>query len=465
MLETSQRVLNNYSIGFIIMLTTIVGIIGSYLDSNVSILPLSFICMAFGVLIVIILNRVENIKNAIDIFLIFFIIYLAYTLFLHFLFVHIYDIPNPYIESDDEVFYLATQDIFYKFKYLGFSLFETKNIYKYQEVYGAVNFYVYLTILSDMLGGGATMVVQKVGVAMVSALVPSVMYSISRLYFSEKISIVVALIYGFFSFNFYLSGLLLRDVHVTLMFIITFYIILEKLSFKNLLILIVVSFVSFTLRLETAIFMLVFTSIYFFYFIDKVIANGWLKAILIISLLALGVVFVLNSEELMNTFNMIFESSLERTQEGASAGSMGEKIAKLPFGLSYIALLGFGQIQPFPPSIIFSIKQGFFSLTYLIAGISWFLGWGFLLYGIFYKNVLKDVNLKINLMFLFSIVYLVLVSIIEFNQRRQATVYPILYLIMLFSYFKMSISERTKVWVTMSIIYLSLVLTINFIKL
>ena len=78
--------------------------------------------------------------------------------------------------------------------------------------------------------------------------------------------------------------------------------------------------------------------------------------------------------------------------------------------------------------------------------------------------VLHDLNLKINLMLLFSILYLVLVSVIEFNQRRQAPVYPILYLVMVFSYLKMTVSERTKVWVGMLMIYVSLVLTINYMK-
>lgn len=464
MLEESKKILDNYNIAWIIFFTVVVGFVGGVLDHNESIAPLSLICMLFGIVFITLLNRVENIKNAIDIFLIFFIVYLAYAFTIHFLYIEVYNVQNPYIEGDDEVFFLATQDIFHKFKENSFSLFDTKNIFIYQEVYGAINFYVYLELLSDMLGGEVTMLVQKVGVVMIAALIPSVMYSLSRLYFSEKISFIVATVYGIFSFVPYLSALLLRDVHVGLMFIITFYIILEKLSFKNLLILIFVSFFSYTLRLETGIFMMGFTSVYFFHFVDTFIENRYLKILFVLSLLTLGTVIVLNSSELINMFNMIFQSSSERIAESAPAGSMGAKVAKLPFGLNYIALLGFGQIQPFPPSLIFTSKNGFFSFTYLLAGIAWFFGWGFLLYGVFVKKILYDLDLKINIMFVFSIVYLVLVSVIEFNQRRQAVVYPILYLIMVFSYLKMTVSERTKVWVTMLMIYVALVLTFNYMK-
>jgi len=462
--QEETRLLNNYHIAMILFLTTIVGMIGTYLDHNEAIVSLTLIAMMVGTLFIMLVSKGENRKNAIGIFLIFFLIYLIYSFVMHFMYIEVYNVPAPYIESDDEVFYLGTQDIYHMIKTSSFSLFETKNIYKYQEVYGAINFYVYIAILADMLGGGLTMLTQKVGVLLISALIPVFMYLISRLYFSQKASIRVAFIYGLFSFVPYLSAIILRDVHVALMFIITFYIILEKISIKNLLILILVSFISFTLRLETGVFMLGFTSIYFFHFIDTSISNKLLKFLLYLFFLLFGVALVVSSSELTSMFNMIMQSSSERTAETASSGSMGAKIAKLPFGLNYIALLGFGQIQPFPPSVIFFSKKGMFSFTYLYAGIAWFFGWGFLLYGIFVKKILKDLNLKINLMLLFSILYLVLVSVIEFNQRRQATVYPILYLVMIFSYLKMTVTERTKVWVGMLMIYVSLVLTINYMK-
>jgi len=458
------RLLSNYNIAIILFLTIITGTIGTYLDHNEAIISLSLISVLLGILFIILVSKQENRKNAIDIFLTFFLVYLIYSFVMHFMYIEVYNVTAPYIESDDEVFYLGTQDIYHKVKTSSYSFFETKDIYKYQEVYGAINFYVYIAMLADILGGELTMLTQKVGVILISALIPVFMYLISRLYFTEKVSIRVAFIYGFFSFVPYLSALILRDVHVALMFIITFYIILEKVSIKNLLILIFVSFISFTLRLETGVFMLGFTSIYFFHFIDTSIGNKILKILLYLFLILFGIALVLSSSELTSMFNMIMQSSSERTAETATAGSMGAKIAKLPFGLNYIALLGFGQIQPFPPSVIFFSKKGMFSLTYLYAGIAWFFGWGFLLYGIFVKKVLHDLNLKINLMLLFSILYLVLVSVIEFNQRRQAPVYPILYLVMVFSYLKMTISERTKVWVGMLMFYTSLVLTINYMK-
>ena len=116
------------------------------------------------------------------------------------------------------------------------------------------------------------------------------------------------------------------------------------------------------------------------------------------------------------------------------------------------------------PAIVYLKTGPSVIISYLIAAIVWFLGLGFLIYGIFFKKVLNRVDLKLKLMFLFSMVYLILIAVIDFSQRRQMPVYPILYLIMVFSYLEMSVTERTKIWVGMSLLYITLVLTINYIK-
>jgi hypothetical protein len=181
--------------------------------------------------------------------------------------------------------------------------------------------------------------------------------------------------------------------------------------------------------------------------------------------MAITTIFILNSPYIDLFFEM-FTKSTERTDTLALTSSMGASIAKLPFGLNYLALFGYSQIQPFPPSWIFQTSdQGWFGLTYLIAGISWFIGWGFLLYGILKRGILSKIDFRLLLMFILALIYLLLISVLEFNPRRQMAVYPILYLVMIFSYLDMSVTERTKIWVGMTIFYLILVLIINYMKL
>jgi len=462
---TEERyIINSNYILVTILFLIVVSIIGSFLDRNVAIFALSFIFISIGTIFLSIINRVENIKNSVYIFLIFFAIYLFYTTLINFGLVEVYMTPYSFVESDEGLFYDGASDIANKMR-LGYKFDDIAKLKGYLDLPGSIYFNAYIAILANIFGTH-TIFTQKVAVTLISALIPAMMYSISRLYLSEKISIIVAIIYGIFSFVPYLSSLLLRDVHIALMYIITFYIILDKLSIINLIILFFISIASYYYREQTGIFMVGFTAIYFFNFINFTIKNNYIKLMIYLSLLGGLTLLVLNNQYIMEIFNQTINSSAEHTVEQSSSGSMGAKIAKLPFGLNVIALFGFSQIQPFPPSLIFISKKGMFHFMYLLAGIAWYFGWGFLLYGFFKNRVFfKRLDLKLSLIFLFAIIYLALIAVVEFNQRRQMAVYPIVYLFMVFSYLDMTITQRTIVWVRMLLLFLTLVLVFNYLKL
>jgi len=462
---TEERyIINSNYILVTILFLIVVSIIGSFLDRNVAIFALSFIFISIGTIFLSIINRVENIKNSVYIFLIFFAIYLFYTTLINFGLVEVYMTPYPFVDLDEGLFYDGASDIANKMR-LGYKFDDIAKLKGYLDLPGSIYFNAYIAILANIFGAH-TIFTQKVAVTLISALIPAMMYSISRLYLSEKISIIVAIIYGIFSFVPYLSSLLLRDVHIALMYIITFYIILDKLSIINLIILFFISIASYYYREQTGIFMVGFTAIYFFNFINFTIKNNYIKLMIYLSLLGGLTLLVLNNQYIMEIFNQTVNSSAEHTVEQSSSGSMGTKIAKLPFGLNVIALFGFSQIQPFPPSLIFISKKGMFHFMYLLAGIAWYFGWGFLLYGFFKNRVFfKRLDLKLSLIFLFAIIYLALIAVVEFNQRRQMAVYPIVYLFMVFSYLDMIITQRTIVWVRMLLLFLTLVLVFNYLKL
>ena len=440
----------------------IVSMVGGKLDNNIAILVLSLIFTLFGIIFTYILNLQGNIKNSIYIFLLFFGIYLFYNFSIYFGLEYVYGVKN--IKADEIWFFNASNDISTKIKN-GYNFGDIANIQQYKDTTGGVYLYGLISYLSNIYGSNSILI-QKVGTSFVASLIPMIMYGISRLYLSEKISIRVAIIYGLFSFIMFFSSTLLRDTHVALMFIVTMYIILQRFSFLNLFILIFISLASYYLRKQTGIFMMGFLTIYIFAFIHYSIKNIYIEIFLYLSIIAILVISVLYSNTLMSMFERISSASSERSMIKASSGSLGAKIAKLPFGLNIVALFGFGQIQPFPPSLIFTDRhKGIFELTYLMAGISWFIGWGFLLYGIFKENILKKLDVKLFFMFMFSILYITLISMIEFSERRQMAVYPILFLVMVISYLNMSITARTKVWVTMVISYLTLVLIFYSMKL
>lgn len=435
-------------------------LLGMWSDDNVAFVVLSTMFVFLGTLFTLSIHKKDDRRNAVYLFLLFYCIYLLYTILVHYGLLTVYDMVN--ISPDERHFFTTSDDIYTKIQN-GYSFFQIADIFEYKDT-AAMVYYTGLVATLANLYGENSVLIQKLGVTFVAALVPMVMYGISRLYLSSKTSILIAIIYGLFSFVPYLSSVIMRDIHIALMFILSMYLIVQKFSILNIILLSLVVFVSYYLRPQTGIFMMGFVSIYLFFFIHTVVKSKFMERSIYIILLLLALGIILNSS-LMDMFSQISESSAQRSSLEASSSSMGAKMAKLPFGLNIVALFGFSQIQPFPPSVIFSgSNRGFFELTYLIAAISWFFGWGFLLYGLFKKNIWNNQNLKVKLIFLFSIVYLILVAVVDFNQRRQMAVYPIIYLFMVFSYLSMSVSERTKVWISMGILYWVLVLLINYIK-
>ncbi|CAA6820480.1 MAG: Unknown protein [uncultured Sulfurovum sp.] len=433
-----------------------------FVGGNFAIIILTISSLIIGIIFTVFITRNYMTPHGVYLFILFFFSYFLYSSLIHFSLIEVYGVEH--IKPDETTFYQVSKDAMQKLND-NFTYLDITRIQEYVDTPGAVYFLGRIAQYSTMVGEN-TVLSQKVVISAISALIPMILYAISRLYLSERISVYMALIYGFFSFVPYLSSMILRDIHVALMFIITIYILLQKFSFLNFLLLIIVSFFSYSLREQTGIFMMGFISVYLFVFIENLVQSKIRRFLVYMTIAASLLFIVLSSTFLMDMFNLISNSSAERSEASSSSGSLGAKISKLPFGLNVLALFGFSQIQPFPPLWIFSgANKGFFELTYLIAAVSWFFGWGFLVYAFVRKNIFDKVDLKLKLIFLFSIAYLILIAVVDFSQRRQMPVYPIIYLFMVFSYLKMDKSERIKVWITMLMCYMTLVFTINYLKL
>jgi hypothetical protein len=460
MLEKNYLITNKHIL-FSFFFIIVVVVWNMFLDENLAILSLAIISIVLGSFLILIIHPLKEYRNAFYLFLLFYLIYLSYTSIVHYGLLNFYDVIN--IVPDEHYFYRTSNEAYLKIQE-GYSFSEMSEMRMYKDTIGVIYLNGLVATLANLYGDNSVFI-QKMAVVFIASLIPMVMYGISRLYFSERVSINVALIYGLFSFLPYLSGILLRDTHIALMFILTIYIILQRFSILNFVLLFFVVLESYFLRPQTGIFMMGFISIYLFVFIRKTVVNKYME-MFIYFIITLFIVAIIVNSSLMEMFTLIEESSAERGASTTSSGSLGAIISKLPFGLNIVAQFGFSQIQPFPPAWIFKgSNRGFFEFWYLIAAISWFFGWGFLIYGLKVKKIFKNQDLKIKIMFYLAIIYLVLITIIEFNQRRQMAVYPILYLLMVFSYMEMSISERTKMWIGMGLFYIILVLLINYIKL
>ena len=431
------------------------------IENNLSIIIITLLGLSIGLGFTTLLINKKNLFTSIYIFLLFFLIYFIHTIIITYGLIVFYD--TVHIKIDESYFYKSSIDVAYKLNQ-GYTIVDIFNIQRYGDVPAAVYMNGQIARVADIFGRNSIMV-QKIFVLMFSAFIPMVMYNISRLYLTEKESIISAFIYGFFSFVPYLSSMILRDVHVAFTFIIVIFITLQKLSIKNLIILLAVSTLSYFLREQTGVFLLGFTSVYIFALIHNLLRNFYMELFLYMIILGIIIIIIVNSS-LMDMFNTILNSSGERQVAQAASGSMGAKLAKLPYGLNIIGLFGYGQIQPFPFTYIFtkSTYKGFFQITYIMAGIAWLLGWGFLLYGVFKRKILTRIDLKLQLILLFSMAYLLLIAVVEFGVRRQMPVYPVLYMIMVFSYLELDNNKRNKIWITMASLYLTITIIFYFLK-
>jgi len=461
-MKHKNLIFSNTILAYVVLVLFGFSFISFIMDDNLAIFAMTVIFTFLGVGISYIVNIGADKKNSIYIFLLFFAIYIGYNLIISLCLINFYGVENI---KADELWFFRTSNAVYLLIKDGYSFSDIANIGEYGDTYGVAYWYGVITYIANLYGENSVLV-QKFGVSFVAALIPMAMYGISRLYFSSKVSFQITLLYGFFSFIPYFASTLLRDTHIALMFILSMYLILKKVSLLNILLLSIFIFFSYTLREQTGVFMLGFVSIYFFVMIENTINSRAIKFSVYIMLLLILIAIVFSLDFLFDMLNQTSSSSAQRSQAGASAGSMGAKIAKLPFGLNILALFGFGQIQPFPPSFIFKGgHKGLLELTYLMAGILWIYGWVFLLYGIFKVKILKTLDLKLLLLFVFSMLYITLISVIDFSQRKQMAVYPIVFLLMVMSYLKIETSKRTIIWVGVTLFYITLVLTINYIKL
>ena len=279
----------------------IVSLWGAYLDSNSAIFTLPYIFIAIGIIFISLINRVENIKNAIYIFLIFFLIYLTYTFVIHFGLIEYYNTPYPFVESDEGLFHEGARDVANKIR-LSYKFENISKLRDYLDLPGSIYFNAQIARLSELFGKH-TFLVQKEAVTLISALIPTIMYSIARLYFNEKISTTVAVVYGLFSFVPYLSSMLLRDIHIALMYITTFYILLERISIIRLVILVLFSIASYYFREQTGLFMIGFTVVYLFQFVNSYITNNLTRLSIYLIILVVLILIVINNDYLMTIYN------------------------------------------------------------------------------------------------------------------------------------------------------------------
>jgi hypothetical protein len=147
----------------------------------------------------------------------------------------------------------------------------------------------------------------------------------------------------------------------------------------------------------------------------------------------------------------------------AGSSSLGKKLLSLPYGLNIVATTIFGQMLPFPAWS--ALKQfGILNLFLMLSGISWFVVWGYTIYGIVKMKILRQIDVRLKYIFYTSLVYIIVVSSTIVNSRRLMAVYPIIFTIAVLSYINMKQKKRRFVLIFMVIMYIILSVIYLFLK-
>ncbi len=442
----------------LLALTLAVLLVGTIIEDNLAILITGSIYIVLGFLFSVYLSTKQS-GDSVVLFFLFFLFYLIHMSSVHFVLEYFYGRPN--IASDEIWFYASSNNIITYLK-SGYSLFDVANINQYQEL----SAYIYLTghlgIFANEIGENSVLI-QKLLIVFFASLIPVVLYNILRVYVENKIAIYATVVYGLFTYITHDSAMILRDIPVALTYIIVFWIIFQKISVINILLLLFILFLSYFLRVETGIFLMGMTTVYLLYAFDQIIKNKFVK-IFIFILVGFAGIFLVFALGLSDMFLDLYTNVTKSGAKQASADSLGIKLASLPYGLGVIGLALFGQIQPFPAWMVFR-EFGALLLFSMISGITWFIVWGYLVYGIVKIKILQFIDIKLKLLFYFSLLYIVMLANAELVTRRLMAVYPIIFLLSVLSFISISKEKRIKIFVFALLVYLSLITVFLYLKL
>lgn len=268
---------------------------------------------------------------------------------------------------------------------------------------------------------------QKLNVVFFSSFIPTLLYlMLEKVIGNKRVALKWSIIFGFFSVFFYYSGIILRDVHITLIYTLAFYLILrEQNRIKVFFLLIILGIISYYIRVENGFFFLSFFGLLLIYRSFRLKFGVIFLAIPVITLMVISIV----------EFNYIIEKGFktlqaygERKVHTSSSDSYALALTRLPIPLNWFSTFIFSQIAPFPIWAIFEDNwlKNIFHLPRVVGTLFWTFIWVHIIFNI---SKLKQVFNKFKWPILLAISYIFLVSQGSTYERRLFQVYPFLFVI------------------------------------
>lgn len=283
-----------------------------------------------------------------------------------------------------------------------------------------------LAYIAETFLDGNNLLYQFMGSVLFGSLFSIVLYKIFLIYIDGKKVFKYVLIFSLCSVVFSYGFLFLRDVVILFFYASIQYIVLRKFTVRNLVGLILLSFIVFQLREEHGLFSLVFIAYYIYKAFRKIKVLVWLL------LLCLPVVFFVYFGTYFDRTVSSMEHYTEFTAEQAKfADGLSLYIFKLPPVIKEVVLFFFSAVSPVPPwkqlFASMNLFDGIVSLHVIVYTIFWYI----VFYSTFKWLVLdgRIKQLPVDMIWLSGIAVLFIVlNLSNPAHRRLMAVYPVIYL-------------------------------------
>ncbi len=444
-----------FSIIFLIMYVI------SNVESNYAISMLVLLLSLTSYTLIYLLSTKSTIKEMLFVNSIFTLVYMLNMLITYYFMIEFYNRWDVFLD-ENRYFTVSIMEVSNLIN-SGSNLFDIADIFKYSETALYLYLQGYIVLVANYFDHASILTLKLFNVY-IAALIPTVLFYLLTYVVNKREAFYGSFIYGLLSFNFAYSSPLLRDGLGAFLYILIFYYYLLPTSNKNLFFIFLISILSYYLRPETGMFAFLIAFSYLYFRFDKLFKSKILLKLIVISILLPLSIFLLirfNSVDIMTSLAGRYgDNALGQ----ASSDSLGSALLKLPLYIRLPLKFIQGQITYFPPWSVLAGDVSFIRLPEAIASISWPYVWPLILVGIIKEKLLLILDKKIIMLFLLSVGYIFISGSVATNPRQLMYVYPVIFLVAIVSFLKLSIYRRKQIIFLFFIIYLSLIALYLFLK-
>ncbi|MFY4860040.1 hypothetical protein ACOTVM_05730 [Aliarcobacter butzleri] len=274
-------------------------------------------------------------------------------------------------------------------------------------------------------------------------------------YKNQKESFYGAMLFGCLPYMLLYSSVLLRDVVILFFTIFTIVnlVYLKKSNFiLNFALILMGLLIVFFLRPENGIF-IAFVCLSYAIFTVVSNLNRSFKVILffIIAFITLILLIFFYDDLTYRLFKTIRRYG-EKSFDGASDGSLGITLNMLPLFIQASAKTFLSQLQPFP---FWYHMDKYARFVDMLGGVLWFGIFLFSLITISWNKFRINISKELLILYIFSLIYIIFISMASLNPRRLFIFYPIIYTVAFIGFLQLSNYNKK--------IYIILVLCVIFL--